>query len=66
MVIDISKITLENLQDYEKIGKYIKGKHYSEFEKEIYKYEIIKAKKERDKRYRLNKKGDIKYEYDNM
>ena len=37
MVIDISKITLENIDKYAKIEEYKKWKHYSEFEKEIYK-----------------------------
>lgn len=59
MVIDISKITLENIDDYAKIGEYKKGKHYSKFEKEIYKKEIEKQRKEQQKAYRLKKKkGD--------
>lgn len=57
MVIDMSKITLENIDNYAKIGKFKKGKHYSEFEKEIYKKEIEKQKKETSKKYRLKKRG---------
>lgn len=57
MVIDMSKITLENIDDYAKIGKFIKGKHYSEFEKEIYKKEIEKQRKETSKKCRLKKRG---------
>lgn len=56
MVIDISKITLENINDYAKIGKLKKGKHYSEFEKEIYKQEIERQRKQASKEYRLKKK----------
>lgn len=56
MVIDISKITLENIDDYAKIGKFKKGKHYSEFEKEIYKKCREKQKKETHKKYYLKKK----------
>lgn len=56
MVIDISKITLENIDDYAKIGEYKKGKHYTEFEKEIYKKEREKQQKERQRNYyRLRK-----------
>lgn len=56
MVIDISKITLENIDKYNSISEYKKGKHLNEFEKEIYKKEIEKQKKETSKKYRLKNK----------